>query len=212
MHAPERTALENIAERGIDRYNAVVRYAKSVLDIDRMLEQDLPVLPHQRQAHDRARAALDAARPHAALDLDNAFERDSTLARDAADGRTQRAIRAMQFEAEVRHDPELRADRFVERWQKLDRERIRYDRGGDWRSEHRIRDSMGEMARGLERDAQMESILRNRSRDLSVSMPMEDSFTRDLSKRCRDPTLLICARAAHDASESLGSCIIYGRH
>ena len=159
-----------------------VRYAKSVLDIDRMVEQELPVLPHQRQAHDRARAALDAIRPHAARDLDSAFERDSALARDAADGRTQRAIRAMQLEAEVRHDPELRADRFVERWQKLDRERIRYDRSGDWQSEYRIRDFMGEMAKGLERDPQMESILRNRSRELSVSMPMEDSFTRDLMR------------------------------
>jgi hypothetical protein len=39
------------------------------------------------------------------------------------------------------------ADRFIERWQKLDRERIRYDRSGDWQSEYRIRDSMGEMAK-----------------------------------------------------------------
>jgi hypothetical protein len=184
MTAPERNALarETISERGIDRHNAVIRYAKSGLDIDRMLEQDLPVLPHQRHAQERARVALDAIRPHASRDLDSAFERDSALAREAADGRTQRAIRAMQLEAEVRNDPELRADRFVERWQKLDRERIRHDRSGDWQSEYRIRDSMGEMARGLERDAQMESILRNRSRDLSVSMPMEDSFTRDLMR------------------------------
>jgi hypothetical protein len=115
-------------------------------------------------------------------DLDSAFEHDLSLAREAADGRTQRAVRAMQLEAEVRHDPELRADRFVERWQKLDRERIRYDRSGDWQPEYRIRDSMGEMAKGLERDPQVESILRNRSRDLSVSMPMEDSFTRDLMR------------------------------
>ena len=168
--------------RGIDRHNAVVRYAKSVLDIDRMLEQDLPVLPHQRQAHDRARATLDAVRPHAARDLESAFERDLALAREAADGRTQRAIRAMQLEAEVRNDPELRAERFVERWQKLDRERIRYDRSGDWRSKHRIRDFMGEMARGLERDPQVESLLRIRKRDLSVSISMEDSFTRDLMR------------------------------
>ena len=41
---------------------------------------------------------------------------------------------------------------------------------------------MGEMARGLERDPQVESLLRIRSRELSVSMPMEDSFTRDLMR------------------------------
>ena len=167
-------------ERAINRQGAIQRYARSVLDIEKMQERELPVLPHQRQAQERARAALDALRPHAARDLDSAFERDPALLREAADGRTQRAIRAMQVEAEVRNDPKLRADRFVERWQNLDRQRATFERGGEWQAEHKVRNSMAAMAKSLERDPQMESLLRNRSRELSVPMPMGGSLARDL--------------------------------
>jgi hypothetical protein len=51
--------------------------------------------------------------------------------REAAAGRAQRAIRAMRLEAEIRTDPKLRADRFVERWQGLERQRARLERGGE---------------------------------------------------------------------------------
>jgi hypothetical protein len=163
---------------GIDRDNArnrqeaVRRYARSILAITRMEEQELPALPHQRQAEERARVALDAIRPHAARDLDNAFERDPALVREAADGRTKAAIRAMQAEVEVRNDPRLRADRFVARWQDLDRQRMESYRSGDWQAERNIKTSMGAMGKSLERDAQMESILRNRTRELGIPMDM----------------------------------------
>jgi hypothetical protein len=100
--------------------------------------------------------------------------------RAAAAGRAQRAIRAMQLDAEIRTDPKLRADRFVERWQGLDRQRARLERGGEWQSERKIRDHMGAMAKSLERDPQVESILRNRSRELGIGMDMGRGIGRDL--------------------------------
>ena len=89
--APEPIIHAQGTDRGNarNRQEAVRRYARSILAITRMEEQELPVLPHQRQADERARAALDAIRPHAAHDLDSAFERDPALVREAADGRTQ---------------------------------------------------------------------------------------------------------------------------
>jgi len=158
------------SERASDLQGAIQRYARSALDIARMQERELPVLPHQRQAQDRARAALDAIRPHAARDLDSAFDRDAKLLREAANGRTPRVIRAMQVEAELRNDPKLRADRFVERWQSLDRQRAKFERGSDWHGEHKARASMGAMAKNLERDPQMESLLKTRSRELGLPM------------------------------------------
>jgi ATP-dependent exoDNAse (exonuclease V) alpha subunit len=59
---------------------------------------------------------------------------------------------------ENRADPKLRADRFVERWQGLDRQRAWLERAGEWQSERKIRDHMGAMAKSLERDPQVESI------------------------------------------------------
>jgi hypothetical protein len=42
-----------------------------------------------------------------------------------------RAIRAMQLEAEIRVDPEQRADRFVNDWQRLGQARQTLQRDGD---------------------------------------------------------------------------------
>ncbi|MCX5511664.1 hypothetical protein OH705_27815, partial [Pseudomonas sp. BJa3] len=77
------------------------------------------VLPHQRDALEKAGKALDAIRPHGTADLASALQRQPSLAREAADGRSQGAIRAMQLEAEIRIDPAQRADRFVSDWQRL---------------------------------------------------------------------------------------------
>jgi hypothetical protein len=156
------------------------RVARSILDTARMRELALPILPHQIAARERAGAVLDALRPQAARDLDSVSERDPALVREAAEGRTQRAIRAMQVEAEIRAEPKLRADRFVKRWQELERQRAGFARNNDWQSERKIRASMSAMAKSLERDPQMESMLRPRSRDLGVPMDMGRGIGRDL--------------------------------
>jgi Ti-type conjugative transfer relaxase TraA len=147
---------------------AVRRFARSALDIARMEDRKLDVLPHQVQAHERASVALDAVRPHASQDLANAIARDPALGQQAAVGRTRGAIRAIQIEGEIRTNPALRADRFVARWQNLERQRRQFDRGGDWQSERKVRNAMGDLAKSLHRDPQLESILRNRGRELGI--------------------------------------------
>ncbi len=165
-------AITTLAPQGTDSdlHQAVRRYARSALDIAKMHELELPTLPHQVQAHERAQAALDALLPHASQDLGNALARDPSLAGEAAVGRTRAAIRAMQVETEIRTSPERRADRFVSNWQNLDRQRRSLERSGDWQREHKVRDSMGDMAKSLHRDPQLESILRNRTRQLGIDV------------------------------------------
>ena len=180
--SPDRPAPtmggERVAVPDLDQ--AVRRYARSILDIAKMRELALPILPHQIAARERAGAVLDALRPQAARDLDSVSERDPALVREAAEGRTQRAIRAMQVEAEIRTDPNLRADRFVKRWQELERQRAGFARNNDWQSERKTRASMGAMAKSLERDPQMESMLRTRSRELGIPMDMSRGIGRNL--------------------------------
>ena len=159
-------------EHAASQNHAVRAYARSVRDIDRMEELNLPVLPHQQQAHERARAALEAVRPKGARDLDSAFAANKALVGEAAEGRTREAIRAMQAEAEIRTNPALRADRFVARWQDLELKREGFHRSGDMGAARSIKATMGEMAKGLERDAQVESLLRNRSKELGIPMDM----------------------------------------
>src|SRR3546814_3144463 len=94
-------------------------------------------MPHQRTALDRAKESLDAIRPNASTDLGAAFKRQPELVREAAGGRGQSALQAMQLEAEIRSDPFQRADRFVEGWQQLQRQREELVRDGDRRGAKR---------------------------------------------------------------------------
>src|SRR3546814_14905640 len=87
--------------------------------------------------------------------LGTAFERQPELIREAAEGRSQSAVQAMNKEAEVRIDPFQRADRFVEGWQQLQRQREELVRDGDLRGAKRVTQSMAGMAKSLERDAQL---------------------------------------------------------
>ena len=78
-------------------------------------------------------------------------------------------VRALQLETELRVDPGRRADRFVERWQKLDQIGLRQYQAGDMSGYKSTRSAMGDMAKSLERDPQLESILANRKRELGIA-------------------------------------------
>ena len=74
----------------------------------------------------------------------------------------------MRFEAELRADPQLRADTFVQRWQALERQRRLLLRDREDTRANAVGDRMVGMAKGLERDPQVESILRNRKSQLGL--------------------------------------------
>ena len=90
--------------------------------------------------------------------------------REAAEGRSQAALRAMQRETDIRIDPFQRADRFVEGWQQLQRHREEMLRDGDHRGAKRVAQDMAGMAKSLERDPQLESLLANRKAELGIGM------------------------------------------
>jgi len=146
-----------------------------------MNDRGLPVLAHQRKALEEAREAMGKIGPHASKDLERAYVRDPALAGETASGRTQRAIRVLQLEAEVRADPRLRADRFVERWQGLERQRSALHRAGDMTGADQVKDRMGAMAKSLERDPQVESLLRTRRPELGLPAEMGRSVGQGLS-------------------------------
>jgi hypothetical protein len=104
--------------------------------------------------------------------------KNSGLVREAASGRVRRTIQALQLETELRtdagrdpgRDPNIRADRFVERWRKLDRTSQQQYQSGDMSGYKATRSAMGDMAKSLERDPQLESILANRKVELGIQM------------------------------------------
>ena len=124
-------------------------------------------------ARHRTRRSLDAFEPHASCDLERAYKANPHLAHETAAGRLGRAVRTLKLEAELRASPDPRADRFVQRWRQLDDQRERAYVEGDYAARRRITNTMGQMALGLERNAQVESLLADRKRELGLGLPSD---------------------------------------
>jgi hypothetical protein len=171
-------ALANMQD---DQRRAVERFARALGDIGTMQAQGLPVLPHQKAALEKAGHALDAIRPNAVADLAKALERHPELIAEAAGGRSQEAMRAMQHEAAVRTDPALRTERFVSDWQGLSTERKQLEQKGDRVGAARVSAKLTDLAKGLERDPQIEGLLRGKTRELGIDPKPERSIATELT-------------------------------
>lgn len=147
---------------------AVQRFARAASDIRRMKRDGYPTLPHQQVALAKARERLEAVRPHGVHDLSHALARDPRLIEEAVQGRTAAAIRAMALESELRVSPERRADRFVDDWQKLARAHRASRQAGDDQAMRAVGMQMSALSKGLERDAQAESLVRKRLPQLGL--------------------------------------------
>ncbi|ALR19131.1 Ti-type conjugative transfer relaxase TraA [Sphingobium baderi] len=170
------------AEQRQDRdfRRAVERASRSAEAVLQARASGGPVLEHQKVALERATQALDQIRAGASHDMASVMRRDPGLLREAAAGRSGPMVEAMAQEARVRADPNLRADRFVERWQGLSAQRDALYRAGDMTGREKAGKEMAGMAKSLERDPQVESILRDRTRELGLEMGMERS--RDIGR------------------------------
>lgn len=163
------------------RTRALVRHARAVDAIFAAQEQGGAATPEQVQELHDARKVFEDVRPYGSHDAEAAYKKNPELATEAASGRVNRAIRALQLETEIRTDPQRRADRFVERWQKLDQASQRQYQAGDMSGYKATRVAMGDMAKSLERDPQMESLLANRKRELGISFDSGRSLGRELA-------------------------------
>jgi Ti-type conjugative transfer relaxase TraA len=168
--APERKAAEDPeAVLRKARTKALIRHARAVDAIFEMQQQGGKASPVQVKELQEARKVFEEMRPYGSHDAEAAYKKNPELVREAAGGQVNRAIRALQLETELRTDPSRRADRFVERWQKLDQASQRQYEAGDISGYKATRSAMGNMAKILERDPQLESILANRKQELGIA-------------------------------------------
>ncbi|MDU6667262.1 MAG: Ti-type conjugative transfer relaxase TraA, partial [Bradyrhizobium sp.] len=151
------------------RTQALVRHARAVDAIFTAQETGGVASPDQVKELYEARQAFEAVRSYGPHDAEAAYTKNPELAREASGGQVGRAVRALQLETELRTDPALRADLFVERWRKLDHSSQRLYQAGDMPGYKAARSAMSDMAKGLERDPQLESILVSRKNDLGVA-------------------------------------------
>jgi len=154
-------------------HQAVDRYARAYDDAVRMRAQDLPILEHQRIALRDAGSRMDAARPGAHADLKNAVEHNPAVSRALntlkGQERTAQLVAGIRHEERVRQDPNLRAERLVKIWNGLEAEHRRLKGWEHDEARGKVETRMKALAHDLKRDPQLESVLRNRQRELGIA-------------------------------------------
>jgi hypothetical protein len=181
QEAPERKVVEHPAALRQARTKALVRHARAVDAIFDMQERGGKASLEQVKELQEARKVFEEVRPYGSRDAEAAYKKNPELVREAAGDQVNRTIRALQLETELRTDPSRRADRFVERWQKLDHTSQRQYQAGDIAGYKAARSTMGDMAKSLERDPQLESILANRKQDLGIAFESGRRLSQELA-------------------------------
>ncbi|NKL59737.1 Ti-type conjugative transfer relaxase TraA [Rhizobium leguminosarum] len=185
----ERLARPSDVERAIDRY------ARAYDAAERNHREGLPILETQSRELQQAGQQLDQAQPGASALMASALRHDpearQAMTELSGRERVEHLSAGMNRERAALADPDVRAERFVDRWQELQSERqeLRGWHHDDARGQ--VEGQMRDMAQSLERDPQVESILRDRSDDLgirnlqhsqSLSRAMEQQLTENRSQ------------------------------
>ena len=126
------------------RTRAPIRHARAVGVIFDADDLGKKASPEQWKELTEARREFDHVRSHGWQDAEAAYAKDESVAREAGSGKVNRAIRALQIETEFRTSPERRADRFVERWQKLGQASQRQYQAGDMTGYNATRSTIGD--------------------------------------------------------------------
>jgi len=147
------------------------RYAQAWMDAERMVAKGLPVLPHQATAIAKAEAALEAQRPGFTRDLKAAIAYEPAVRqamRLQGPERVAALLTGLQHEERIRRDPALRVARLVKEWNGLEGRR-QASREWERPEEHaKLKEQMTELTRELKRDPQLESLARQRGRELGI--------------------------------------------
>lgn len=182
--APDRPPIDKLAERarGPSPLEAAVdRYSRAYQSIDQHRREGLPVLDMQRQEMRDAGQQLGQVRGGMKDLMRSTLENDPATARAMTElsgrERVAHVIDGMKRENAALQDPNIRAERFVERWQELQgqRKQLRGWQHDDARG--KVESQMNGMTKSLERDPQVDSILRDRRQELGIGQELRREQT-----------------------------------
>lgn len=177
--APDRLAERARGPSPLE--TAVDRYSRAYQSIDQHRREGLPVLDMQRQEMRDAGQQLDQVRGGMKDLMRSTLENDPATARAMTElsgrERVAHVIDGMKRENAALQDPNIRAERFVERWQELQGQRreLRGWQHDDARA--KVESHMNGMTKSLERDPQVDSILRNRRQELGIGQELRREQT-----------------------------------
>ncbi|NRF07315.1 Ti-type conjugative transfer relaxase TraA [Agrobacterium pusense] len=184
--APAQDRLAERARGQSPLEAAVDRYSRAYESVVQHRRGGLPVLDMQRQEMRDAGQQLDQVQGGMKDLMRSTLQHDPATARAMTElsgrERVAQVIDGMKRENAALQDPNVRAERFVERWQELQGQRreLRGWQHDDARA--KVESQMSSLAKSLERDPQAESLVRNRSRELGIGQELrrEQSIARAL--------------------------------
>lgn len=189
--AQDRPHVDKLAERVRGQSSlevAVDRYARAYQSIDQHRRDGLPVLDMQRQEIQSAGQQLDQARPGSHDLIRSALQHDpltgKAMTEQTGRERVGQLVAGMERERAALSDPNVRAERFVNRWQELQGQRKELRGWQHDEARGKVESQMNGLAKSLERDPQAESLVRNRSKELGIGRELrrEQSVARALQE------------------------------
>lgn len=189
--ASDREASDRLSERvrAMSAFEqAVDRYAQAYRRMDRQLQQKLPILEGQMQAYRLAARELDEARPgsHALIRSAMRYDPKTSEAMTERSGRERvdLLVSGMNRERALQADPNVRAERFIERWSELRAERQELHGPQHDQARGKVEGEMRSMSQSLGRDAELQATLRNRAQELGVShLGREQNLAQEMERQ-----------------------------
>ncbi|BCH68447.1 Ti-type conjugative transfer relaxase TraA (plasmid) [Agrobacterium vitis] len=186
--APEQDRLAERLRQSSSFEQSVDRFARAWTAMEKMDREGLPVLEGQKTELRQASHQLDGQRPGASALMVSAMQYDPQTERAMHEltgrERVGQLVAGLDRERAAQADPNVRADRLINRWQELQEERqgLRGWQNDDARG--KVEGQMRQVATTLERDPQVESIVRGRSQEIGISrVDQEQNIARAMEQQ-----------------------------
>lgn len=176
--AAERDSLA-VRLRPLSAFEAALdRYARASGSVERHRREGLPVLEAQTRELAAAGEALDAVRPGSHALLRSALMHDPETAGAmvglAGPERVERLAAGLEREGAAQADPNVRAERFVLRWQDLQGQRAALQGWQHREARAEVEGEIRAMGETLERDPEAAAVLSPRRRELGLALTVQE--------------------------------------
>ena len=167
---------------------SVDRLARAWSAVERQDRQGLPVLEGQKAELQQAGQQLDQQRPGASQLMVSAMQYDPQTERAMHElsgrQRVGQLVAGMDRERALQADPNVRADRLINTWQELQSERQALRGWQHDEARGQVEGQMRKVAGSIERDPQVESIVRSRAQELGIaSLQRDQKITQQMEQQ-----------------------------
>jgi hypothetical protein len=161
---------EDPQARQQERERDLAAYVRAWSDMARMGQQNLPVLPHQEIALERAGQRLEAHEAGLSRDVRAALERGPGLAYGLGQPQGRAALdRVIGMARAERLILERAGREVVKTWDRLERAFERAERAYDWSRQHDLGRRLEVLAREVRADRPLQELLRSRGQEFGIA-------------------------------------------